>query len=222
MKRQHRLILCLTGAWLLLSPFLSAQDKPSATSFLSARIGPALYTGHLMGITHRSGNYCNRLRRGVSWNLNYWYTGKTSRKENVILRPGFLYQGSRFQATRQNSSDNIHLNYLAPQLGIFFLQNKYRLLLSAGAGYQFYTDKSTVYEKPRTVSMDRLACNLALDGECLLSSRWGLSARCGWLFSHSENYSVNYHGTDWKVEHPDSGEGYFGQLSLTFGLNYHF
>ncbi|MGI6815307.1 hypothetical protein ACFX5L_02030 [Bacteroides sp. KG123] len=222
MKRQTNPILCLTGALLFLSASLSAQDKPTGTSSLEAHIGPAWYTGHLMGITSRADDYCNSLRKGIGWDIGYWYTGKTDGKERVILRPGFIYQGSRFEEKQANGSDKILLNYLAPQIGLFFLRNNYRIQLSAGAGYQFYMDKSVVYDKPRKVSMDKPACNFALAGEYLLTRRWGVSARCNWVLSDSERYSVVYYGEHWKVEHPDTGEGCFGQLSLTFGLNYHF
>lgn len=222
MKRQNRLTLCLTGILLFLSISSSAQGKPSGSSSLSAHIGPAWYTGRLMGVTGSSGDYCNNLRKGVGWDLNYWYMGQTSSEEKAVIRAGFLYQGSLFQEKQANGSDKIHLNYLAPQVGVFFLRPGYQIQLSAGAGYQFYTDKSVVYDKPRKVSMDKLACNFALAAEYFLTKQWGVSARCNWVLSHSERYSVDYHGEHWKVEHPDTGEGFFGQLSLTFGLNYHF
>lgn len=114
------------------------------------------------------------------------------------------------------------MHYLAPQLGVFFFRNRYMAQLSAGAGYQFYSDKSTVYGKPRNVSMNKLACNLSLGGEYFLTEQWGISARFNWLLSSSERYSVEYHGQHWSVVHPQTGEGHFGQLSLLFGLNYHF
>lgn len=55
-----------------------------------------------------------------------------------------------------------------------------------------------------------------------MSSHWGASARVNWLASSSESYSVKYHNVEWDVESPRAGSGYFGQLSLLFGLNYHF
>lgn len=222
MKRQNHLTLCLTGTLLFLSLALSAQDKSAGSSSLSAHIGPAWYTGRLMGVTGGANDYRNNLRKGISWALHYWHNGRTSSKEKAVVRPGFLYQGSRFQGKQTNGSDKIYLNYLAPQIGLFFLRPTYQIQLSAGAGYQFYTDKSMVYGKPRKVSMDKPACNLSLAGEYFLTKQWGLSTRLNWILSHSENYSVDYNGTHWKVEHPDTGEGHFGQLSLLFGLNYHF
>ena len=175
-----------------------------------------------MGITGGADEYRSNLRKGISWALHYWYTGSASSEEKVAVRAGFLYQGSRFQEKHTNGADKIHLNYLAPQIGVFFLRPDYQIQLSAGAGYQFYTDKSVVYDKPRKVSMDKLACNFALAAEYFLTKQWGVSARCNWVLSHSERYSVDYHGEHWKVEHPATGEGHFGQLALLLGLNYHF
>lgn len=114
------------------------------------------------------------------------------------------------------------MHYVAPQVALTMVQKHYQLQFSGGVGYQLYRDKSTVYDKPRKVSMSKLAGNLALSGEYFLTSHWGASARLNWLASSSESYSVKYHNEKWDVENPKIGTGYFGQLSLLFGLNYHF
>lgn len=114
------------------------------------------------------------------------------------------------------------MHYIAPQFSLSMVRQRYQLQFSGGVGYQMYADKSKVYGKPRDVSMNKMAANLAFAGEYFISSRWGASARLNWLASGSDTYSVKYHGEKWNVEEPKTGTGYFGQLSLTFGLNYHF
>ena len=80
------------------------------------------------------------------------------------------------------------------------VKKHYQLQLAGGIGYQFYKDKSKVYGKPRNVSMDKLAGNLALSGEYFLTSHWGASARLNWLASSTETYSVKYHDEKWNVK----------------------
>ncbi|WP_455589152.1 hypothetical protein [Bacteroides rodentium] len=224
MKGKHHLAACLLGTILLSvsGSSLQAQNESSKKSILSVNVGPSWYVGRFMGITDHADSYRNDLRKGVSWQASCWYAGKGYGHKGLTIGPGFIYQGSSYRETRENGSDKIGMHYLAPQLGAFFFLNRYMVQLSTGVGYQFYSDKSTVYDKPRDVSMNKLACNLSLNGEYFLTEQWGISARLNWIFSKSERYSVEYHGQYWQVEHPQTGEGYFGQLSLLFGLNYHF
>ena len=135
---------------------------------------------------------------------------------------GVLYQGSSYKNTHDTGADKILMHYMAPQVSLTMVKKHYQLQLAGGIGYQFYKDKSKVYGKPRDVSMDKLAGNLTLSGEYFLTSHWGASARLNWLASSTETYSVKYHDEKWNVENPKTGTGYFGQLSLVFGLNYHF
>lgn len=215
------LLFCLFGA-LLFSSSLRAQNEPSGKSVFTLYAGPSWYSGQFMGLTNDASNYCDDLRKGIAWGLGYWYQGKSPSEEGLKIGPGFIYQGSSYRKTHENGADKIWMHYLAPQLGIFYLQKHYQLQFSTGVGYQFYSDKSTVYDKPRNVSMNKMACNFSLGGEYYLGRQWGVSARLNWLVSGTERYSVRYNGKTWNVEHPQSGEGYFGQLSLLFGLNYHF
>lgn len=222
MKRQNHFTFCLLGLLLFISAAMQAQNESSRGSILSVNVGPTWYVGQFMGITDHADSYRNDLRKGIAWQVSYWFAGKGPGHEGVKIGPGFIYQGSSYRETQENGSDKIGMHYLAPQLGMFFFRNQYMVQLSAGVGYQFYSDKSTVYDKPRDVTMNRLACNLSLNGEYFLTKQWGVSARLNWLLSHSERYSVEYNGKTWNVYHPRTGDGYFGQLSLLFGLNYHF
>lgn len=221
MKKQSHLLFYLLGVLFFTIP-IYAQNDTSRKSILSVHVGPSWYVGQLMGITDNTNSYSNDLRKGIAWEVSYWFPRKGPFEKGIKVGPGFIYQGSLYKKAQENSSDKIAMHYLAPQLGLFFFQNRYQIQLSTGIGYQFYSNKSQVYGKPRDVSMDKLAGNISLIGEYFLAKQWGLSAKLNWLISDSERYKVSYHGNSWEVEHPQTGEGYFGQLSLIFGLNYHF
>lgn len=220
MKQRLRTLLLTSAVACCLG--LQAQDTPSTRSIFSLHAGPSWQAGELMGITLRDDSYRENLRRGVTWQADYWYTGQRPAKKGVKVGPGFIYQGSLFKAAHADGSDKIGMHYLAPQLGVFFFGQHCLFQLSAGVGYQLYANHSTVFDKPRKVTMNKLACNLSGGGEYLLTPQWGISARLNWIISSSESYKVTYHGEHWKVEHPDTGEGYFGRLSLLLGVNYHF
>ena len=215
---------CLTLTLLLLSGVMSlqAQEKSFPTSTFSLHAGPSWYTGKLLGITRQADAYRDDLRKGVAWEAEYWYTGSRSTEKAVKVGPGVIYQGSLYKTTHEEGSDKIGMHYVAAQVGVFFFHKRGMWQVSAGPGYQIYKDKSTVYGKPRNVSMNKLAFNLSGGGEYFLSRHWGLSARLNWILSSSEAYSVDYHGELWQVDNPQTGGGYFGQLSLLFGVNYHF
>ncbi len=222
MKHLHCTWLALTLLLLSGVASLSAQEKTFPTSTFSLYVGSSWYTGKMLGITQQADAYKNDLRKGVAWEAEYWYTGKRTSEKAVKVGPGLLYQGSLYKATHEEGSDKIGMHYLALQLGVFFFHKHGMWQVSAGPGYQFYADKSTVYGKPRDVSMNKLAFNLSGGGEYFLSRHWGLSARLNWILSSSEAYSVDYHSEHWQVNDPETGKGYFGQLSLLFGVNYHF
>ncbi len=214
MKYLYCLLVCV-----LFTTALQAQGSEDKNSNLSVHIGPSWYLGHWMGITDRTDAYCDGLRKGMAWDVSYFQL-LVGRRLKFGL--GFLYQGSSYKNTHETGSDKIQMHYLAPQLVWAYVQKRYQIQFSDGLGYQFYHDKSTVYGKPRKVSMNKWAANLALSGEYYLTRHWGVSGRLNWLISGSERYSVDYHNEHWEVKHPNTGSGYFGQLSLTFGLNYHF
>lgn len=203
----------------LLTTTLHAQGDGDKNSNLSVHVGPSWYLGRFMGITDRTDAYRDDLRKGLAWDASYFHllAGR-----QLKFGVGFLYQGSSYKNTHETGSDKIQKHYFAPQLTLTYLQKHYQIQFSGGVGYQLYADKSTVFDKPRDVSMNKFAGNLALSGEYYLSRHWGVSGRLNWMASSSERYSVDYHNTTWKVEHPKTGTGYFGQFSLTFGLNYHF
>lgn len=221
MKNYFRVILCIAGT-LFISVALHAQSESSKKSMLTVHFGPSWHAGKLIGITNSADAYSSDLRKGIAWDASYWYVGKAPRDKGIRIAPGFLYQGSTYKNTHDTGADKIQMHYLAPQFGVFFIQNHYQIQAATGIGYQFYHNKSSVYEKPREISMNRLAFNLSLSGEYFLTRQWGVSAQLNWLVSSSERYQVEYHNQTFEVEYPRTGYGYFGQLSLLFGLNYHF
>ena len=221
---KHSIYTKVTFTLLLLSSVISlqAQEKSFPSSIFSLYAGPSWYTGKHLGITRQTDNYRDDLRKGVAWEADYWYTGSRSSEQAVKVGPGVIYQGSLYKATHEEGADKINMHYVAVQIGVFFFHKHGVWQVSAGPGYQIYADKSTVYGKPRDVSMNKLAFNLSGGGEYFLSRHWGISARLNWILSSSEAYSVDYHGEHWQVNDPQTGKGYFGQLSLLFGVNYHF
>ena len=216
-KTLYNLLCFLVGV--LLTTSLYAQSAGDKRSSFSVHAGPSWYLGQLMGITDRSDAYRSDLRKGVAWDVSY-LAQVAGRKFQFGV--GALYQGSSYKNTHDTGADKILMHYMAPQVSLTMVKKHYQLQLAGGIGYQFYKDKSKVYGKPRDVSMNKLAGNLALSGEYFLTSHWGASARLNWLASSTETYSVKYHDEKWNVEKPKTGTGYFGQLSLVFGLNYHF
>ena len=144
--------------------------------------------------------------------------------DSFKLSPGLIYQGGQYKNSHDEGSDKILMNYIAPQIALFYVKQKFNVSLSTGLGYQLYIDKSLVYDKPRNVSMNKLAYNLSAGGEYLFSQHIGISAKVNWIVTSSDSYSVKYHGQKWQVESPElnGGGGCFSQLSLLFGMNFHF
>ena len=174
---------------------LFAQEASVGKSLFSVHAGPSWYLGKMIGITNNSDAYRSDLRNGVSWGVNYYYPGDKYIFDSFKLSPGLIY-----------------------------VKQKFNLSLSTGLGYQLYKDKSLVYDKPRNVSMNKLAYNLSAGGEYLFSQHIGISAKVNWIVTSSDSYSVKYHGQKWQVESPElnGGGGCFSQLSLLFGMNFHF
>lgn len=209
---------------LLQAMLLMAQEASIGKSMFSLHVGPTWYMGKMIGVTNNSDSYRGDLRDGMAWDVNYYYLGDKYIFNSFKLAPGLIYQGSRYKNSHEDGSDKILMHYVAPQIALFMVKQKYNLSLSTGLGYQHYKDKSFVYDKPRDVSMNKLAYNLSAGGEYLLSSHIGVSAKLNWIVTSSESYSVRYHGQKWQVESPEmsGGGGCFSQLTLLFGMNFHF
>lgn len=203
---------------------LSAQEASIGKSMFSVHAGPSWYSGKMIGITNNSDAYRSDLRNGVAWDVNYYFLGDKYISNSFKFAPGLIYQGSRYKDTHEGGSDKILMHYVAPQIALFMVKQKYNLSLSTGLGYQHYKDKSFVYGNPRDVSMNKLAYNLSAGGEYLFSRHVGVSAKLNWIVTSSESYSVRYHGQKWQVESPElsEGGGCFSQLSLLVGMNFHF
>lgn len=203
---------------------LFSQEATIGKSMFSVHAGPSWYLGKMIGITNNSDAYRSDLRNGVAWDMNYYYLGDRDALHSFKLSPGLVYQGGLYKNTHGEGSDKILMHYMAPQIALFYLKQKYNLSLSTGLGFQLYKDKSLVYDKPRNVSMNKLAYNLSVGGEYLFTPHIGISAKLNWIVTSSDSYSVNYHGQKWQVESPEmnGGGGCFSQLSLLFGMNYHF
>ncbi len=174
---------------------LFAQEASVGKSLFSVHAGPSWYLGKMIGITNNSDAYRSDLRNGVSWGVNYYYLGDKYIFDSFKLSPGLIYQGGQYKNSHDEGSDKILMNYIAPQIALFYVKQKFNLSLSTGLGYQLYKDKSFVYDKPRN-----------------------------WIVTSSDSYSVKYHGQKWQVESPElnGGGGCFSQLSLLFGMNFHF
>lgn len=203
---------------------LSAQEASIEKSMFSVHAGPSWYLGKMIGITNNSDAYRSDLRNGVAWDVNYYFLGDKYISNSFKFSPGLIYQGSQYKNTHEGGSDKILMHYVAPQIALFMVKQKYNLSLSTGLGYQHYKDKSFVYGNPRDVSMNKLAYNLSAGGEYLFSRHVGVSAKLNWIVTSSESYSVRYHGQKWQVESPElsEGGGCFSQLSLLVGMNFHF
>lgn len=220
-KLRASLLGILGGIFIATLP-LSAQEDGGRQSVLSVQAGPSGYTGRFLGITQTTGTYRSDLRPGVAWHVFYGYRGLSTERNGLHLGPGLLYQGSAYHENWTDGADRIGMHYLAPQFALFGQHGQWAWQAALGAGWLHYKDRSRVYGKPRQVTMNTLGGNLSVEGEYLLTAQWGLSARLNWLLSTSDRYQLEYHGEHYTVKHPDTGEGYFGQLSLLFGVNWHF
>ena len=214
---------CCVALLLALSGLpLRAQNVFAGRSSLSVQAGPSWYTGRFLGLTHAGADYRDDLRRGVAWSVDYWWRGVRDKGRHVRVQPGLLYQGSTYSNSWQDGSDRLHLHYIAPQFGLFGGRDRWLWQASVGAGYQFFKNHSRVYGRDRRVSMNKLAANLSAGGEYAFAHHWAVALRLHWLLSASDCYNVAYHDEHWNVEHPATGEGYFGQLSLQAGLAWRF
>lgn len=223
-RKERNKLLWLLIAFTFQTISLGAQTVSKGKSILSVYAGPSHYMGKLIGITDNSDEYRDNLRNGFTWSASYYYVANASSSNPLKFLPGIIYQGTRYKHSAAESSDKIMMNYIAPQLGLCYFKPHYILSLAGGIGYQFYSDKSTVYGKPRDVSMDKVAWNLAASGEYLFTAKWGVSAKVNWIVTSSDSYSVKYNWKKWQVEDPrlSGGGGSLSQLSLLIGLNYHF
>ena len=121
-----------------------AQETSVGKSIFSVHAGPSWYLGKMIGITNNSDAYRNDLRNGIAWDANYYFLGDKYIFGSFKLAPGLVYQGGRYKNTHDESSDKILMHYIAPQLALFMVKQKYNLSLSTGVGYQHYKDKSFV------------------------------------------------------------------------------
>ena len=220
-KRWMPVLGIVLAATLAILP-LSAQEEGGKKSVLSVQVGPSGYTGRFLGITRPTHAYRSDLRPGMAWNVFYGYRGLSTGKNGLHVGPGLLYQGSFYRASWTDGSDHIGMHYFAPQFAFFGQHGPWAWQAALGVGWLHYNDHSRVYGKPRQVTMNKLGGNLSVEGEYLLTPQWGISARLNWLLSTSDRYQLEYHGEHYSVKHPDTGEGYFGQLALLVGVNWHF
>ena len=222
MNTIQKLFICFLFLVLFL-PKLPAQDYTVGKSIISLQIGPSRYVGTFLGIADFSKNYRSDLRDGLSWNAGYSYIfGKPGRNCNFGL--GLMYQGTRYKHSASDVSDDISMQYLAPQFILHFARKRYNIQLAYGSGFLWYKDDSGMYGKPRKVDMDEWAFSLSAGGEYYLASWCGLCAKLNWIVSESKEYSVSYHGETWTVNNPElsNGGGTFAPLSFTVGMNFHF
>ena len=113
MNTIQKLFICFLFLVLFL-PKLPAQDYTVGKSIISLQIGPSRYVGTFLGIADFSKNYRSDLRDGLSWNAGYSYIfGKPGRNCNFGL--GLMYQGTRYKHSASDVSDDISMQYLAPQ-----------------------------------------------------------------------------------------------------------
>lgn len=207
----------LTAMWLC-SSALYAQSGTAERSILSFHTGLARYTGELTGVAGHSSD----LRNGISWSGSYTYLA--GKDPSLKAGLGMLYQGSRYSHDMPDSTDRIQTHYVAPQFSMHWLKQSFGLYVVVGAGYRFYKDNSTVYDKPRKVSMNKWAANVGIGGEYRPFARWGISAKINYILAYSDKYSVRYHDKEWLVQphYPVSGSNDISQLSFSAGINYHF
>lgn len=208
----------LAAAMLCGLSVLHAQSGTFQRSVLSLQAGPAFFTGNLVGVA----GHTSDLRNGAGWAGSYTYL--VGKDPSVKAGFGVLYQGSRYTGDTPHSTDKIQTHYFAPQFSLHWVERLFGLHLTLGTGYQLYTDNSTVYAKPRKVSMNKWAANFGMGGEYRLFTHWGIGVKVNYILAASGRYSVRYHDKEWAVEphYPLGGSDDISQLSISAGIHYHF
>lgn len=211
----------LLAACSLLLPLVArAQTSGQEKHLFSAYTGAACYTGHLLG----TAGPASGLRNGITWGVGYTYLIGAAKVKGGI---GVLYAGNRYSNDFLHGSDRIATHYFAPQYSIHYFTPAFRWEFSMGCGYQLYADHSTVYQRPRKVTMNKLAGNFGLRGEYRLFRQWGFSAGISYILAFSDSYSVRYHGEEWEVipgyrSNKENRVKDISQLSVSAGIHYHF
>lgn len=215
MKRK---LVFLAATMLLGLPALHAQSDTSQRSVLSLQAGPTFFTGSLVGVA----GHTSDLRNGTGWAGSYTYL--VGKKPFFKVGFGVLYQGSRYTGETPHSTDKIQTHYFAPQFSMHWMKRLFSLHFTFGTGYQLYADNSTVYAKPRKVSMNKWAANVGIGGEYRPFTHWGIGAKVNYILAASGQYSVRYHDQEWEVmpHYPLGGSDDISQLSISAGIHYHF
>lgn len=210
-------------AGIICFPFLlhAQTNHRSESHILSAHIGPSWYMDDPVGLTSYDNHYLNNLEKGIGWNMEYTYL-----LMHTLFTPGIgvLYQGSRHSEQLPNSSDKLISNYIAPQGYLYFCPGRFNIHFAIGIGALFYKNKSTVYGKPRQADLRKLAFNLGLGTEYLITKHWGASVKLDISGAVPKKYTVKYHGKVWEVfpNYPLPVGDNISLLTLSAGINYHF
>ena len=124
----------------------------------------------------------------------------------------------------QDNQGEKHPNHKLTEEDVFQIREYYNQHKEKDEVYQLYQDNSTVYDKPRKVSMNKWAANFGIGGEYRAFTHWGVSARINYILAYSGEYSVRYHDKEWMVQphYPMKGADDISQLGFSVGINYHF
>lgn len=197
----------------------SVHQLPPKTS-VSVQGGYAYITERGKGLTNRQNNQA--VRSGLSWDVLFTHRALPNNETNMYLGVGLLYSGyNSGKAELPDSSDNLFMHYLAPQLLIYYFpSNKVLLKGYAGIGCDWYINQSEVYTKSRYVTGRTLALNAGIEVSYFLSSQIAVSANVSYIDSHLEKFDSHYGGEKIQVKFNDAINN--SRLLFTGGLSFYF
>ena len=211
-----KLLYLATFCILLISGYLHAEE-PAKMHSVSLHIGYANMLGGTAGLTNSAHSYERDLCSGISWDAQYYLHPKG------MFGFGLFYSRYSAKGSLEHSSDHIYTHYIAPQFALYCLSNeRVNVRLNIGTGYLRYKNNSMVYEKDRRVSGQRMAGNIGVNAEYMLTSHWGVSADLQYVFTNLRKVESNYHGETITVRFPSEDRLKVSRLNISLGIGYHF
>lgn len=194
-----------------------AENPVNNPHSISLHMGYANMLSGTAGLTNSAHSYERDLCSGISWDAQYhWHFKK-------MIGFGLLYSGYSSKGSLEHSSDHVYTHYIAPQFALYCLNSeRMNIRLSAGTGYLRYRNNSTVYEKDRRVTGGRIAGNIGVNAEYMLSSHWGISADLQYILTNLRKVNSKYHGETILVRFPSEERLNVSRLNISLGLGYHF
>ena len=213
-QTQLKTILLLV-AMVCCTPLFSQKDFKQREFSFHAGYGNILNgTPGLTLVTH---SYQRKLAQGISWDGQYNY------QPFKYFIVGFIYSGFSSKGSHPEGSDHLWINFIAPQIGGYIINNKqWQIRLTTGGGMLFYRNNSRVFDKRRTALAKGLG--LLIDGSATykLSPHIGVGMEIQYLFAGLPYLYSHYHGEKIRVTFDGENKGDLSRLNISAGISFYF